>query len=1061
MKIRGWEIDGFGALRDVFVGALPDGLTVVHGANEAGKSTLLEFVRRVLFGVPPAAASYAPLYGGAHGGRLLVGADDGDYVVARDLDRDAAPAVRRPDGRVGGAADLSRLLGGADERLFRAAFAFTLDDLQSLAGLDGAAVREALFSASLAGAGRSARRALQLLRDQPAAQLNGSGPAPVTDRIAALNALRPRLAAARRAALAYPELRAAQTAAAAEAASLAHQLAAQRQAQLRAQSLLRAWPLWQARQAAREALADLADAAPLPADFDRELAQARAHALAARGAVEALAAEQAAAGAQLAAIPATDLAGAIGAELDALSADLTLHRFQLATVPAARARCDEAEATWQARAQRLAGSPPSPQIAGSAAAQAAAEPMVRDWGRLGIDREHVRDWQARLLAAEQRTRQAQLRAEAALHQVTAIERQSDAIRARIAAREPLPAAELEAQRHRIGALRETVEAMLDKRTRGEAMAQTLRERERVLRSVDADEPSGPAMWLAPVLGTGGAAAAALAAWSMAVSMPAATVALLVALGAGAGAAQVLRMRRAALVRSAQREAQRRIVRSELEAARRGRDQAWHAAAELAEQLARDGEALGLPRSPTSADLDAALRGLEADDAARRTTATARTELAELEPTWRAAEAAAASRNAERAAAEAARDEADAEWDAWVQRAGVGALREPQQVLDRVAALQAAHEALQARDAATRELRQLAPMVAAWEARARAALARGGDADAVGLAGEALVERIAALRARVKDAAPRLQRRAALAVELDERAARLAAAEAQRAHSEAALAALLARVGLRDEEALTARRAAVSRRAELARLIDERTQLLRERLDWDGGETVLASGALETWHAEAEIDEAALAGLEARRVEAQASAEHAAQACRALEESDEVPTLEAEWAGLTSELDDAVRDWRQLAAAQCLIELARQELERTRQPVVLRAASQALGAVTGGRYQRVMQDDTGQGLLVVERDGQVKPAGDALSRGTTEQLYLAVRLGLADELAARGTALPLVMDDVLVNFDPERARAMAALLGDFARRHQVLFFTCHPAMRDLLLAEGHAARVVEL
>ena len=54
----------------------------------------------------------------------------------------------------------------------------------------------------------------------------------------------------------------------------------------------------------------------------------------------------------------------------------------------------------------------------------------------------------------------------------------------------------------------------------------------------------------------------------------------------------------------------------------------------------------------------------------------------------------------------------------------------------------------------------------------------------------------------------------------------------------------------------------------------------------------------------------------------------------------------------------------------------------------------------------------------------------------------------------------MLDDVLVNFDPERARAMAAVLGDFARRHQVLYFTCHPGTRDLLMACG-AARLVEL
>ena len=42
-----------------------------------------------------------------------------------------------------------------------------------------------------------------------------------------------------------------------------------------------------------------------------------------------------------------------------------------------------------------------------------------------------------------------------------------------------------------------------------------------------------------------------------------------------------------------------------------------------------------------------------------------------------------------------------------------------------------------------------------------------------------------------------------------------------------------------------------------------------------------------------------------------------------------------------------------------------------------------------------------------------------------------------------------MDDVLVNFDPARARAMAAALADFARSNQVLLFTCHPETAQTL------------
>ena len=50
MKIVSWSIDGFGVFRDHAGPELPDGITVLHGPNEAGKSTLLAFIRGVLFG---------------------------------------------------------------------------------------------------------------------------------------------------------------------------------------------------------------------------------------------------------------------------------------------------------------------------------------------------------------------------------------------------------------------------------------------------------------------------------------------------------------------------------------------------------------------------------------------------------------------------------------------------------------------------------------------------------------------------------------------------------------------------------------------------------------------------------------------------------------------------------------------------------------------------------------------------------------------------------------------------------------------------------------------------
>jgi uncharacterized protein YhaN len=68
----------------------------------------------------------------------------------------------------------------------------------------------------------------------------------------------------------------------------------------------------------------------------------------------------------------------------------------------------------------------------------------------------------------------------------------------------------------------------------------------------------------------------------------------------------------------------------------------------------------------------------------------------------------------------------------------------------------------------------------------------------------------------------------------------------------------------------------------------------------------------------------------------------------------------------------------------------------------------------------------------------------LSRATAEQLFLALRLSYIDNLAGANPSLPVLMDDVLVNFDDERRRAAAQVIAEFASSRQVIYFTCHPA-----------------
>jgi uncharacterized protein YhaN len=54
-----------------------------------------------------------------------------------------------------------------------------------------------------------------------------------------------------------------------------------------------------------------------------------------------------------------------------------------------------------------------------------------------------------------------------------------------------------------------------------------------------------------------------------------------------------------------------------------------------------------------------------------------------------------------------------------------------------------------------------------------------------------------------------------------------------------------------------------------------------------------------------------------------------------------------------------------------------------------------------------------------------------------------------------------MDDILVNFDPERAREAASAIAELANDNQVIVFTCHPETADLLKAQSPQSLVIKL
>ncbi|MEN1678708.1 MAG: AAA family ATPase [Planctomycetota bacterium] len=144
----------------------------------------------------------------------------------------------------------------------------------------------------------------------------------------------------------------------------------------------------------------------------------------------------------------------------------------------------------------------------------------------------------------------------------------------------------------------------------------------------------------------------------------------------------------------------------------------------------------------------------------------------------------------------------------------------------------------------------------------------------------------------------------------------------------------------------------------------------------------------------------------------------------------------------SQIAEAGERWRERAAVGQLLELIRSDYEANRQPDTLIEASKHLERLTAGRYTRVWTPLASDVLLVDNRDGQSLPV-ENLSRGTREQLYLSVRMALVAMFARRGIQLPMILDDILVNFDAGRSRTAAKVMVEFAKDgHQLLVFTCH-------------------
>ncbi len=272
-----------------------------------------------------------------------------------------------------------------------------------------------------------------------------------------------------------------------------------------------------------------------------------------------------------------------------------------------------------------------------------------------------------------------------------------------------------------------------------------------------------------------------------------------------------------------------------------------------------------------------------------------------------------------------------------------------------------------------------------------------------------------------------------------------------------LAQLVAQADADSADALQdAETRAEQRRTAAARLADLQQQLARTSAkDADALRAELAGLDSVAIDGEKQACADAIARLDADE-KAAIAAEHSAQVELAkVDTSDEAAQAREEMEAAIARYRAGVRPWAQLKLAQALLaEALKRHREKAQGPVVA-LAGEYFRLMTGGRFVRLQVDEDNDAPVLLAQSAQGKAMEvAALSEGTADQLYLSLRLAALELQRQPDRMMPLVLDDVFMTADDERAAAMFFALEKFAAQAQVMVFTHHQHL--LGLASGAVA-----
>lgn len=195
----------------------------------------------------------------------------------------------------------------------------------------------------------------------------------------------------------------------------------------------------------------------------------------------------------------------------------------------------------------------------------------------------------------------------------------------------------------------------------------------------------------------------------------------------------------------------------------------------------------------------------------------------------------------------------------------------------------------------------------------------------------------------------------------------------------------------------------------------------------------------------------IARLNEQRDEWTRKVDRAEAELRRIDGNDVAVEREAECQHIAASLEQDVQRLAVLRLASAVLVAGIESHRRKNQGPVLNRASEMFRRFTVGAFAGLKADyDTdGNPVLVGVRavsEDDVPISG--MSDGTCDQVFLALRLASLESWLDQHEPIPLIVDDILMNFDDDRSIATLEVLAELSRRTQVIFFTHHQHLVDI-------------